>query len=39
VGVLVTKALTLERPVLIEIPVGRMPRPVFFPPRRKPTRS
>ena len=39
VGALVTKALTLERPVLIEIPVGRMPRPVFFPPRRKPTRS
>src|SRR2546425_1279791 len=39
VGALVTKALTLERPVLIEIPVGRMPRPVFFPPRRQPTRS
>jgi len=25
-------------PVLIDVPVGRMPRPVFFPPRRTPTK-
>ena len=36
VGELVGKAIALDRPVLIEIPVGRMPRPMFFPlrPRR-----
>ena len=31
VGDLVGKAIALDRPVLIEIPVGRMPRPMFFP--------
>ena len=38
-GALVKKALRLDRPVLIEVPVDRMPRPIFFPPRRKPTRT
>ena len=38
VGDLVREALTLERPVLIEVPVGRMPRPRFFTPRRTPKR-
>jgi len=28
----VRKALSLERPVLVEVPVGRMPRPAFFAP-------
>jgi acetolactate synthase-1/2/3 large subunit len=32
VGDLVRKALSLERPVLIEVPVGRMARPAFFAP-------
>jgi len=32
VGDLVRKALALERPVLIEVPVGRMARPAFFAP-------
>ena len=31
VGDLVRKAIPLGRPVLIDVPVGRMPRPVFFP--------
>jgi len=31
VGELVRKAIPLGRPVLIDVPVGRMPRPVFFP--------
>jgi len=30
IGRLVADAVRLERPVLIEVPVGRMPRPVFF---------
>jgi acetolactate synthase-1/2/3 large subunit len=38
VGDLVRKAVDLDRPVLIEVPVGRMPRPMFFPARRKPTK-
>ena len=38
VGGLVRKAVDLARPVLIEVPVGRMPRPVFFAPRRAPTK-
>jgi thiamine pyrophosphate-dependent acetolactate synthase large subunit-like protein len=38
VGDLVRRAVDLDRPVLIEVPVPRMPRPVFFPPRRKPTK-
>ncbi len=35
---LVADAVQMDRPVLIEVPVGRMPRPVFFPPRRTPTK-
>jgi acetolactate synthase-1/2/3 large subunit len=38
VGRLVGQALGLGRPVLIEVPVGRMPRPVFFPARKAPTK-
>jgi acetolactate synthase-1/2/3 large subunit len=38
VGALVRDAVQMDRPVLIEVPVGRMPRPVFFAPRRTPTR-
>lgn len=37
VGRLVGQALAQDRPALVEVPVGPMPRPVFFPPRR-PTR-
>jgi acetolactate synthase-1/2/3 large subunit len=35
---LVRDAVQLDRPVLIEVPVGRMPRPVFFTQRRTPTK-
>jgi acetolactate synthase-1/2/3 large subunit len=38
VGDLVREAIALARPVLIEVPVGRMPRPRFFTPRRTPKR-
>jgi acetolactate synthase-1/2/3 large subunit len=38
VGDLVREAVQMDRPVLIEVPVGRMPRPTFFPQRRKPTK-
>jgi acetolactate synthase-1/2/3 large subunit len=38
VGDLVREAIALDRPVLIEVPVGRMPRPRFFAPRRTPKR-
>ncbi len=38
VGDLVREAIALDRPVLIEVPVGRMPRPRFFTPRRAPKR-
>jgi acetolactate synthase-1/2/3 large subunit len=38
VGDLVREAVQMDRPVLIEVPVGRMPRPLFFPPRRKRTK-
>jgi acetolactate synthase I/II/III large subunit len=38
VGNLVRKAVDLDRPVLIEVPVGRMPRPAFWPPRKNPTK-
>jgi acetolactate synthase-1/2/3 large subunit len=38
VGTLVRDAIQLDRPVLIEVPVGRMPTPVFFPPRKAPTK-
>jgi acetolactate synthase-1/2/3 large subunit len=38
VGDLVREAIALERPALIEVPVGRMPRPRVFAPRRTPKR-
>ncbi len=38
VGRLVADAVQMDRPVLIEVPVGRMPRPAFWPPRKKPTK-
>jgi len=38
VGDLVRDAVAMERPVLIEVPVGPMPRPHFFPMRRSPTK-
>jgi acetolactate synthase-1/2/3 large subunit len=34
VGDLVREAIRMDRPVLIEVPVGRMPRPDFFTPRK-----
>jgi acetolactate synthase-1/2/3 large subunit len=36
VGALVREAIKLDRPTLIEVPVGRMPRPHFFAVRRPP---
>src|SRR5437870_1676976 len=36
VGALVRDAIQLDRPVLIEVPVGRMARPPFFAPLRAP---
>jgi acetolactate synthase I/II/III large subunit len=38
VGDLVREAIALDRPALIEVPVGRMPRPRFFMARRAPKR-
>jgi acetolactate synthase-1/2/3 large subunit len=38
VGKLVAKAVDMDRPALIEVPVGRMPRPAFWPPRKTPTK-
>ena len=38
VGALVRDAIQWDRPALIEVPVGRMSRPVFFAPRRAPTK-
>lgn len=38
VGPLVRQAIAMDRPVLVEVPVGRMPRPLFFAPPRKPVR-
>jgi acetolactate synthase-1/2/3 large subunit len=38
VGRLVKDAVQLDRPVLIDVPVGRMPRPNFFAPRRAPAK-
>jgi acetolactate synthase-1/2/3 large subunit len=38
VGDVVREAIRLDRPAIVEVPVGRMPRPVFFPGRRKPAR-
>jgi acetolactate synthase-1/2/3 large subunit len=37
VGDLVREAIAMTRPVLVEVPVGPMPRPRFFPSRRTPT--
>jgi len=39
VGRLVREAIEKDRPVLIEVPVGRMSRPVFFTPRRTPLKQ
>jgi acetolactate synthase-1/2/3 large subunit len=36
VGALVKQAVGLDRPALIEVPVGRMARPVFFAPLKAP---
>jgi acetolactate synthase-1/2/3 large subunit len=38
VGDLVRDAIQMDRPVLIEVPVSRMARPVFFPKLRPPTK-
>jgi acetolactate synthase-1/2/3 large subunit len=38
VGRLVREAIEKDRPVLIEVPVGRMSRPAFFTPRRNPVK-
>ncbi|HYB42481.1 MAG TPA: thiamine pyrophosphate-dependent enzyme, partial [Candidatus Methylomirabilis sp.] len=38
VGRLVARAIDMNRPVLVEVPVGRMSRPVFWPPRKNPTK-
>jgi acetolactate synthase-1/2/3 large subunit len=38
VGGLVREAIQMDEPVLIEVPVGRMPRPVFFVQRKTPTK-
>jgi acetolactate synthase-1/2/3 large subunit len=38
VGELVREAIQADRPVLIEVPVGRMPRPAFFADRRPPAK-
>jgi thiamine pyrophosphate-dependent acetolactate synthase large subunit-like protein len=38
VGRLVAEAIAMNRPVLIEVPVGRMPRPVFFAQRKAPSK-
>ena len=38
VGRLVADAIQLDRPVLIEVPVGRMARPPFFAPLRSPAK-
>jgi acetolactate synthase-1/2/3 large subunit len=38
VGDLVREAVLADRPVLIEVPVGRMPRPQFFSDRRAPAK-
>jgi acetolactate synthase-1/2/3 large subunit len=38
VGRLVRDAIQLDRPVLIEVPVGRMPRPLFFMQLRPPAK-
>ncbi len=37
-GRLVREAIDRDRPALIEVPVGRMPRPIFFTQRKTPTK-
>ncbi len=39
VGRLVREAIELDRPALVEVPVGRMNRPAFFTPRRNPVKQ
>jgi len=39
VGRLVREAIDLDRPALVEVPVGRMDRPAFFTPRRNPVKQ
>ena len=39
VGRLVREAIELDRPALVEVPVGRMNRPAFFTPRRDPVKQ
>ena len=39
VGRLVREAIELDRPALVEVPVGRMSRPAFFAPPRKPVKQ
>ena len=39
VGRLVREAVELDRPALVEVPVGRMNRPAFFTPRRDPVKQ
>jgi acetolactate synthase-1/2/3 large subunit len=39
VGRLVREAIELDRPALVEVPVGRMNRPAFFTPRRTPVKQ
>jgi hypothetical protein len=34
----VREAIDKDRPALVEVPVGRMSRPMFFAPRRTPTK-
>jgi len=38
IGRAVKDAIQLDRPVLIDVPVGRMPRPNFFAPRKAPAK-
>jgi acetolactate synthase-1/2/3 large subunit len=38
VGRLVREAIDRGRPALVEVPVGRMPRPIFFAQRKTPTK-
>ena len=38
VGRLVREAIDRDRPALVEVPVGRMNRPMFFAPRRTPAK-
>jgi acetolactate synthase-1/2/3 large subunit len=38
VGALVRRAIDLDAPALVEVPVARMPRPAFFVPRKTPTK-